>query len=544
MNVLGITHPIAENTAAALLVDGKIIAVGEEERFLRIKHASRVIPENSINHVLKQAQIQPSDIDYIGIGWDGPKTEQDVIGYIRKGLLSGWITSNEKKYWFLSLEQEKSLGKYLKQTFPNAKIFHVKHHIAHAASACFVSGMRKTMFLTADGRGENESGILGIFNDGEFEIIRSLELDESLGSFYGNFTLMNGFREHSEEGKTMGLAPYGNPIKTMLNILETKKNSKIIIDWNRLFTMVKETRFQKDDPTSDQRKDLAATAQYLLEQSIIQLVTDLKESCGLSSICLAGGTALNIDANGKLLSSGLIKEIFVQPAAHDAGTALGAALIVHNEYSSIRPQKMEHAYFGPNFDDEFENTLKNQKIEYERRDDISEYIAELLSNNKIISWFQGNAEFGPRALGNRSILANPTDKTMWKRVNEVKGRESWRPLAPSILEEKTDRYFKNHDTVSPFMLLSFEVKDEKINEIPAVVHVDNSARPQTVSKKTNQKYWNLIKKFEKINNVPVILNTSFNLRGEPMVNTPTDAISSFNRSNLDYLCMGNFIIKK
>jgi len=342
----------------------------------------------------------------------------------------------------------------------------------------------------------------------------------------------------------MGLAPYGKPIDSLLNILQVKKGSKIKIDWDRLFSLVRTTKFEVGDPSKDTRKDYASSAQFLLESCALELMSELKQVSGLSSICLAGGTALNIDMNGKLLSSGMVKDMFVQPAAHDAGTALGAALIIHQQYSSKKPKKMEHAFFGPNYDSEFEKFLKDKNIQFEKIDDVADEISELLSNDKTIGWMQGNAEVGPRALGARSILANPENLEMWAKVNKIKGREYWRPLAPSIMEEKTKDYFENFNSLSPFMLLSFNVKKERVDKIPAVVHVDNTARPQTVSKKSNKLYWELLKKFEEKKGIPILLNTSFNVRGEPMVNTPNDALNSFMKMNLDYLCLGDYLIKK
>ncbi|MGI0009793.1 MAG: carbamoyltransferase C-terminal domain-containing protein, partial [Nitrosopumilaceae archaeon] len=283
--------------------------------------------------------------------------------------------------------------------------------------------------------------------------------------------------------------------------------------------------------------------QHLLEKCVLQLVDYLTSISNNSKLCLAGGVALNIDMNGAILKSGLIKEMFVQPAAHDSGCALGAALYLHRQYSSKKSSPMKHAYWGPEYsNDEIKQDIIDSGLRYHELDDVAAEIADLISKNKMVGWMQGRAEFGPRALGNRSLLANPTKPDMWKKVNKIKKREYWRPLAPSIIEDKVDEFFVNHNNMSSFMLLKFQVKENKIAEIPAVVHVDGSARPQTVSKETNILYWNLINEFEKIQGVPVLLNTSLNLKGEPLVNNPQDALEALFFSDIDYLCIGKYLV--
>lgn len=544
MFILGLTHPVLDNSTAVLIEDGKIIAVGEEERFVRKKHAPKVIPINGIDFILKYAKINYDDIEHIAIGWSGPHKEDEINEYSRNAMLRGWITQFEKKVWFESFGKEKMLINFLNKRFPKAKISFVRHHLAHAASACYVGGFEKSLFITLDGRGELESGIMGIYDGGEFEIIRSLDLDESLGTLYGNFTELCGFREHWEEGKTMGLAPYGRPIKSLLDIVKIKKESKILIDWDRIYSLIRNKKFDGKDPTKDIRKDYASTAQYLLEKCVLFLVSELKVNFDIDRICLSGGSALNIDMNGRLLSEGLVNNIFVQPASHDAGVALGAALIVHHENSSIKPQSMVHTYLGvEEHGEEVEKFLKKSNIKYQKLEDTPGEIAELLSNNNIIGWMQGRAEYGPRALGARSILANPSDPKMWKIVNRIKGREYWRPLAPSIVEEHLGKFFENYNVKTPYMLLRFLVKENKVQEIPSVVHVDGSSRPHSVSKVTNNLYWNLLNEFRKKNGCPILLNTSLNLAGEPLVNSTQDALNTLKNSEIDYLCIDNFLIQ-
>ena len=342
----------------------------------------------------------------------------------------------------------------------------------------------------------------------------------------------------------MGLAPYGSPIKSLIDIAKIDKNGKIIIDGQRL-TGLGQNSFSGDDPTKDERKDIAATAQYLLEKCALSLVEQLKEVSNISKICLSGGSALNIDMNSKILNSDGIDDIFIQPASSDAGTALGAALYVHHQYSSKKICTMEDAYLGPEIiHSDVEEYLENSCIAYKQLSDVPNEIAKILSENKIVAWIQGRAEFGPRALGSRSLLANPANPEMWKKLNKVKGREYWRPLAPSVIEEKTSNYFSNKKPKSPFMLLSSTVKNEQKEKIPAVVHVDGTARQQTVSKKSNQLYWDLLNEFEKINGVPVLINTSLNLPREPIVNSIQDGLKTFFSSEIDYLCIGNYLITK
>lgn len=525
---------VGRNPAAALLCDGKVIAAVEEERFLRIKHARHMPPIRAIEWCLEKAKITAKDIDLIGVQWDGPHSFDEVKHFVHHNIES-------RKFWHQAILNELFLKDYLSKRFPNAKIFPVRHHLAHAASVCYVSGWEKSLFITLDNRGETESGILGIFERGDFSIIRRMSIYESLGRMYELFTEKIGFEKHSAEGKTMGLAPYGTIIPSMTDIAKMDKYGKLMIDTERIHSI---PLTHGMDPTKDKRKDVAATAQYLLEKCVLALLEKLVEVDSTTRLCFAGGIALNIDLNGMILESGLVKQLFVQPGASDAGTALGAALYLHHQFSNSKIEKMDHVYFGPEYTDEhIKKCLDFKKIKYYTSSDITSETAALIANNKIVGWFQGRAEFGPRALGNRSILANPVNKKMWYEVNKVKRREYWRPLAPSVLEEHSRDYFSNSEK-SPFMLLKFQVKEEKINQIPAVVHIDGSARPQTVSKHTNELYYNLIKKFEQDQGVPLLLNTSLNLRGEPLANNPNDAILNFLNSNMDVLCIGKYIAHK
>ena len=538
MIILGITHPISSTTAAALVRDGEILSSVEEERFTRIKQAPRMFPFNAIEWCIKNSGISYDDVDIIAVGWDGYSSKKEIEYHFTEHQ------KDEAVIWSECIGVEKIFLNFIKKRFKNSRIVNVRHHLAHAASSCLVSGFEKSLFLTLDGRGENESGIMGIYENGDFQILRRISRYESLGELYSKFTSAIGFRAHFEEGKTMGLAPYGSPIKSLIDLVKIDKNGKIIIDGQRLMGLGQNS-FPGDDPTKDERKDIAATAQYLLEKCALSLVEQLKEVSNISKICLSGGSALNIDMNSKILNSDGIDDIFIQPASSDAGTALGAALYVHHQYSSKKICTMEDAYLGPEIiHSEVEEYLRNSCIAYKQLSDVPNEIAKILSENKIVAWIQGRAEFGPRALGSRSLLANPTNPEMWKKLNKVKGREYWRPLAPSVIEEKTSNYFSNKKPKSPFMLLSSTVKNEQKEKIPAVVHVDGTARQQTVSKKSNQLYWDLLNEFEKINGVPVLINTSLNLPREPIVNSIQDGLKTFFSSEIDYLCIGNYLITK
>jgi len=538
MIILGITNPPSNNAAAALVRDGEILSAVEEERFTRTKQSPNMFPINAIEWCLKNSGISYDEVDIIATTWDGYHSKKEIEYHFSEEQKA------EADFFSDCMRIEKLYLNFIKKRFKNPRIVNVRHHIAHAASSCMVSGFEKSLFLTFDGRGEYESGIMGIYENGDFQILRRLSRYESLGEFYGKFTSLLGFKSHFEEGKTMGLAPYGNPIKSLMDIVKIDKSGKLIIDGHRITTL-EQNSFPGDDPTKDERKDIAATAQYLLEKCALSLVEQLKEVSNISKICLAGGTALNIDVNSKILNSDGIEDIFIQPASSDAGGALGAALYVHHQYSSKKICAMEDAYLGPEIiHSEVEEYLENSNISYKQLSDVPNEIAKILSENKIVAWVQGRAEFGPRALGSRSLLANPANPEMWKKLNKVKGREYWRPLAPSVIEEKTSDYFSNKKLKSPFMLLSSKVKNEQKEKIPAVVHVDGTARQQTVSKKSNQLYWELLNEFEKINGIPVLINTSLNLRGDPLVNSIQDCLKTFYSSEIDYLCIGDYLISR
>ncbi len=525
MIILGVTHPISWFNAACILVDGKLIAMSEEERFTRFKYAKGgIAPEKSIEFCLKKAGVTLDDVDYFAVGWESmkhhKKKEQHIWDYLLKQLPFG---HEEKKIKF------------------------VRHHVAHALSSYYVSGFNHSNVLSIDGSGGDESGILAIGENDELRIIKTIPNRSSLGHLYGLITKALGFEYHREEGKVMGLAAYGQPIE----------NEFTFIDWDNVVPIMDKKGFKKyfnnvttrknGEELNQYHKDLAATVQHTLEKAALQMSSYLYNITGSKNLCMSGGCALNCSMNGVLLRSDHVDSIFVQPAANDAGTALGAALSVYKDVVGHRPDIiLEQPYYGPDYtNEEVEYELKRYKLNnYKRCNDIAKETATLIADNKTVGWFQGRMEFGPRALGGRSILANPKNKEMKDIINKsVKGREPWRPFAPSFLAEDYNAYVKQPYN-SPFMIIAFQAVEEKVSDIASAAHIDNTVRVQTVRKEVFPKYWELINEFKKITGVPALLNTSFNVAGQPIVCSPRDAIMTFFGCGLDYLAIEDYLVWK
>lgn len=506
MYILGLNYN-NKDAAACLLKDGKLIAAAEEERFLGIKHTD-IYPKNAINFCLNKEGITIDDIDYIA--------KPDV--------------SAKKVNGKIILDIEKKNNEYK-----------IPHHLCHAASAFRLSDFKKSNILTSDGRGEIESAAFFIGDDNKITRQWSIPFDKcSIGGKYKYVTMALNFG-YFGEGKTMGLAPYGRPQPYSKDILYIKKHNDYLQN-NKGFNLPFEPR--KDEPLLQHHKDLAASVQHALEISLLNLMDEIYDTNPNNNICLAGGVFFNCKLNGLILKRDYIKNIFIHPNAGDGGCAIGAALELYSHLGYKSKGLMNHSYYGPEYsNEEIKKAIDKFNLEAEYYDDITGIAAELMAKGNIIGWFQGRMEWGPRALGNRSILADPTVPGMNDKVNEVKRREKWRPFGPSILEEKAKDWLENHYH-SPFMLLSFQVKKEMQKLIPAVVHIDGSTRPQTVSKETNPIYYKLIKEFDKEKGVPMILNTSFNDKGVPIVRSPSDAIRNFLNMKMDYLVMGNYLIKK
>ena len=591
--ILGISA-FYHDSAATILIDGKIIAAAQEERFTRKKHDSSY-PFNAIEFVLNYAKIKLNDVDQI-IFFEKPflkfeRLLETYVAFAPRGFKSFckampiWLKEKLYQKKFLSSE----LNKHDKNFKDDKKIFFSEHHLSHAASAFFPSPFEQAIILTADGVGEWATTTVAIGNNNNLEIKKEIHFPHSLGLLYSAFTYYVGFKVNSGEYKLMGLAPYGTPIyedKIKSNLIDIKEDGTFHLEQsyfnyatgltmtNKKFHNLfgQKPRDSKVDKLTQFHMDIASSIQKVTEDIMIKLAKSLKEEFNISNLCLAGGVALNCVANGKILKEKIFDNIWIQPAAGDAGGSLGAALALwHIEQNNPRKvnlsDDMKGSYLGPEYTQkEIEEQLEIIGAKYKTldEDELMEKVAKDISNEKAIGWFQGRMEFGPRALGNRSILGDPRSSEMQKNLNlKVKYRESFRPFAPSILKTDLKNWFDIH-VDSPYMLMVANINKNKIiemnkeqknlfgidklnvkrSEIPAVTHVDYSARIQTVHEETNPKYYKLIKKFKEKTNCPVIVNTSFNVRGEPIVNTPLDAFNCFMGTELDILVIGNCYLDK
>ena len=591
--ILGISA-FYHDSAAAIIHNGNIIAAAQEERFSRKKHDSRY-PKNAVNFVLDFAKINLSQVDHI-VFYEKPflkfeRLLETYVAFAPKGFAS---FSRAMPIWLREkLFQKKMIMDCLKEHDKNFKdenkILFSEHHLSHAASAFFPSPFEEAIILTADGVGEWATTTVAIGDKNKLEIKKELHFPHSLGLLYSAFTYYTGFKVNSGEYKLMGLAPYGNPKYTeqiLNNLIDLKEDGTFMLDqkyfnYSTGLTMTN-NHFDKlfgqpprkpdTDKITQFHMDIASSIQNVTEKIMLMLAKSLREEYNIPNLCLAGGVALNCVANGKILKEKIFENIWVQPAAGDAGGSLGAALAYwHIDLSKDRlnstKDNMQGSYLGNHFsDDEIKTTLNDIGAEFTEmsEEEIIEKTANEISNEKAVGWFQGRMEFGPRALGNRSILGDPRSDKMQKNLNlKVKFRESFRPFAPSVLNEEVSNWFET-STDSPYMLFVANIKKKKTqemsddekklfgidllnikrSEIPAVTHVDYSARIQTVYEETNNKYYKLIKKFKEITNCPVLINTSFNIRGEPIVNTPQDAFNCFMGTELDILVIGNCYLEK
>jgi len=556
--VLGINCH-AHDSSAALLADGRLVFAATEERFSRIKK-DRSFPRRAIQAALDHAEIGFQKVDAVAFGWNRPGA--GPLHTIRRSLTGdlpftyGW-TIGQLVFMASEMLNQGGLVPLRKSFGPidRSRVFYIDHHESHAWSAYAVSPFDEALVLVVDGWGAWQSTTIYHAKDGKLRPMRVFPYPNSLGVFYEGFTDLLGFERMNDEWKVMGLAAYGEPSLDLQGCLRVmadgyKVDGKTLsgdhyADLSRLIKKFG-PRGNPEKEIPQQAKNLAASVQKGLEEAMFALVTEGVRLTGSRNLCLAGGVAMNSKANGKILAAKLVDEIFVQPAATDDGAAIGAALGVYAARGERVPRHlMEDAYLGPASEDhEIEQVLRTYKLPVMRAFNVAAETARLLAQGEIVGWFQGRMEFGPRALGNRSILADPRDAAMKDRVNEcVKFREGWRPFAPSCLAERAAEYFQPAYP-SPFMILTFDVIPEKRAVIPAVTHADNSARVQTVRRDINPRYWELINEFEKLTGVPVLLNTSFNLRGEPIVCTPKDAIRTFYSSGLDFLVMGSYVIAK
>ena len=591
MDILGISCYF-HDSAAALLCDGLLIAAAEEERFTRKKHDYE-FPQNAIDFCLKVGKIRGSDLDYV-VFFEKPflKFERLLLSSMQtfprshRVFREAMITWLGDKLWIKNLIQ-KRLG------LPPSKILFSEHHLSHAASAFFCSPFDEAAILTVDGVGEWTTASLGVGRGTEIKLLKEIRFPHSLGLLYSAFTAFLGFEVNEGEYKVMGMAPFGTPryVDKVYRLIRTGSDGSFELNMDyfcfhysteqtfngkfeelfgpsrdpkaRFFTSAsgypsyfgeRPSNYEQLSRQNQHYADVAASIQAVTEEILLKMAQHVHKETGLRRLCMAGGVALNSVANGKILRETPFEEIYVQPSAGDGGGAFGAALYAYHGVLG-RPRKfvMEHAYWGEEHSPgEIEKFLKENNIRYQRLEDeekVIERVVDRLQEGKVVGWFQGRFEWGPRALGNRSILADPRRADMKDIVNtKIKFREPYRPFAPSVLAERAEEYFVLPDAASHyparFMLYVTDVRDEKRTIIPAVTHVDGTGRLQTVRKEESPRYYRLIETFGQATGVPVILNTSFNLKGEPIVNTPQEAFNTFSRSEMDVLVLGDYVVEK
>ena len=558
MLTLGINYSQAHDSSACIARDGDLLFAVAEERLSRQKHDAR-FPQLAIRACLEFAEVKSDDLGEVCFSWQpvGELYRHDLKCYASGRMPATYTNALNSTLHFLSMWHQGGGAKRFRQLFgaTKARMRFVDHHLAHALSAYSYSGFDDAAVVVMDGRGAWEATSIWCGHGGKLEHFLTIPFPDSLGYFYSEFTEYLGFHRNSDEWKVMGLAPYGKPGVDLHAFIEPEARPykvharKLVANGAASFAEMVRLFGPMRIPESeieDTHKDLAYAVQDMCEIAMMSVVKLAIEKTKSRNVCMAGGVALNSKANGKIAASGLVENIFVQPAASDDGAALGAALAPYLDGGGRLPMRaMRHAYLGPEFDDEaIDNALRTYKLKHTRLSDVAATAAELISNGKILGWFQGRMEFGPRALGSRSIIADPRDPEMNAKVNNaVKFREWWRPFAPSMKKEAAGEFLESARD-SPFMILTAQVRPEKRAVIPSVTHVDGSARPQTVEKEINPLYWRLIDEFEKRTGVPVIMNTSFNLRGEAIVHTPTDAIRTFFSSGMDALVIGSFLVQK
>jgi carbamoyltransferase len=585
MNILGISA-FYHDSAAALLKDGDIAAAAQLERFTRKKHDPR-FPNEAIEYCLREGGLDVNDLDYV-VFYDKPfvKFERLLMTYLATaphGIRSffqqmpPWL--KEKLFMRATIRREMGY---------DGKILFSTHHLSHAAAAFFPSPFEEAAIITLDGVGEWATAAYGVGRGHRVELLKEINFPHSLGLLYSAFTFFTGFKVNSGEYKLMGLAPYGEPVYADVikrELIDIKADGSFRLNMNYFDycagLQMTNARFAKlfggpprkpESKITQREMDLAKSVQVVTEEVMLKIGRHVQEQTGLKKLVLAGGVALNCVANGRLLREGPFEDLWIQPCASDGGNALGAALFAwHQVLGNARvpdARRQKASYLGPGFsDDEIEAYLRRENIPYTKLTEveIAEKVAELLAGEKVVGWFQGRMEFGPRALGARSILGDARSRQMQSVLNlKIKFRESFRPFAPTVLLEHADQYFELNGAESPYMLLVADVRPERLREltaeeqqargfdklkvirsdVPAITHVDNSARIQTVKREDHPRYYDMINAFYRKTGCPVVINTSFNVRGEPIVCTPEHAYTCFMRTNMDYLSLGSFLLDK
>jgi len=560
MYILGISC-FYHDSAAVLIKDGKIIAAVQEERFTRIKQ-DQSFPKKAIDYCFKKAGITIKDVDHVGF------YEKPFVKFERL-LKTYLITAPQGLFSFLKampvwLKQKLWIKYLIQQELDwDGEVLFVPHHLSHAASSFLVSPFKSAAILTLDGVGEWATATKGVGKANQINLTHQINFPHSLGLLYSAFTYYCGFKVNSGEYKLMGLSPYGKPkyadlIKTHLIDIKSDGSFKLNLKYFSYQYALKMINYQfikllgdhgirqPDDPLSQHYKDIAKSIQVVTEEIILKMTKDLYQTTKEKNLCLAGGVALNCVANGKIIRESPFKKLFVQPAAGDAGGAFGTAYYIYNSVlNKKRNFVLDQPYFGPGFTDKYiKSFLHKQKVKYKKftsKQDLLNTVAKKIADQRVIGWFQGRMEWGPRALGNRSIIADARNPENQDRVNmKIKFREDFRPFAPVVMEEHIQKYF-DIDRPSPYMLLVGQVKTKNI---PAITHVDNSARVQSVSRTQNPLYWGVINQFNKLTGCSVLINTSFNVRGEPIVCTPEEAYACFMGTNIDDVVLGSYLISK
>lgn len=542
------------DSSACLVKDGVVLAAAEEERFNRIKHAKRPIPLSAyelpfyaIDYCLREAGINLTEVDYIAYSYDPRIRSADkrMERMYDPQFLQYIIEAPQLLATGVPLLLKKRFAGF---TFPNPDtnwVF-VEHHTAHAASAFYPSAFEEAAILTVDGRGEVATTTYGFGRGNQIERIGQVDMPDSLGILYERLTEHLGFLFSSDEGKVMALASYGKPkyLDKFRSIVSVGDNGVYAIEAANLTELFGPPR-ERWEKLTQKHYDIASSLQTVLEETVSKLVDYLYKETKLPNLCLAGGVFLNCSLNSKIRNHGPFKNVWVQPAAGDAGTALGAALWIDTTARNEKRQyQMDNVYLGPEYaDEEIEKIFKGAKLTYRKMKNVIKETAKLLAEEKIVGWFQGRMEFGPRALGSRSILASPLQAEMKTRLNDLKGREDFRPVAPVILEEGVGEWFAGGQK-SPFMLYTNKVLSKMAARIPAAVHVDGTARIQTINREQMPLYYDTIKEFGRLTGVPILINTSFNIGGEPIVCTPEQALRSFFCSSLDALVIGSYLMVK
>lgn len=561
MNVLGISC-FYHDSAACLIKDGIVVAAAEEERFTRKKHDTS-FPINAISYCLKEGGITSGQLDCIGF-YEKPllKFERLLSQHLEMFPLSLWQFYKALPSWLNEKLRVSSLIRK-KLKYDNDILF-IEHHLAHAASSFLVSPYEEAAILTVDGVGEWATASYGYAKGNNITLLKELRFPNSVGLLYSTVTAHLGFSVNNSEYKVMGLSPYGKPAyyEKFKKLVDVKEDGSIELDmsyfdYHYRMTMPSKKFIKEFGPVrkpseevTQHHKDIAASLQKITEEIIFKMLNHLHSETKMKNLCMAGGVALNSVANGKITKNTPFRNVWIQPAASDAGTSLGAAAYAYNTiFGNKRKYVMKSAYLGPSYSSEYiKKFLDGNKIVHKRfksEEALVKMTANLIFNNNVVGWFQGRMEWGPRALGARSILSNAANPEMKEILNlKVKHREHFRPFAPVISKEDIHDYFEIDKDEEPFMLFVYPFKKDKMRLVPSVVHVDGTGRLQTTSRDENRLYYGVIKEFEKLSGVPILVNTSFNIRGEPIVCTPEDAYRCMMGTGIDYLIMGDFLIAR